>query len=135
MKEHSYKHFDLATDWIGVDFDGTLHQRPLGRPFTEFGEPVEEMVKIVKWHLSNKRTVKLFTARVSEIPAKGMSKEEAVAFVAEQHKLLADWTEKHVGRALEATCSKDAYMYHLYDDRAVCVERNTGKILGMNEEW
>ena len=40
------------------------------------------------------------------------------------------WTREHIGVALQATASKDFNMVTLYDDRAVQVETNTGRIIG-----
>lgn len=133
--EHTYKNFNKDTDWMGVDFDGTLHKRPMDKPFTELGEPIQAMAERIKWWLANGMTVKLLTARVSDIPARNIAPEDIPAFVANQRIILAKWCLEHIGQELEITASKDAFMYQLYDDRAVAVERNTGKVLGINPEW
>jgi len=39
---------------------------------------------------------------------------------------------KHIGVELPITATKDLKMYELWDDRSICVERNTGRILGRN---
>ena len=36
---------------------------------------------------------------------------------------------KHIGQELEVTCTKDFGMIELWDDRAIRVEKNTGKII------
>lgn len=44
---------------------------------------------------------------------------------------IGDWTEKHLGVRLQATCEKDFAMIELWDDRCVAVEPNTGRALGV----
>ncbi len=46
-------------------------------------------------------------------------------------ELLEEWCEKHLGKVVPITCKKDFHMWKLYDDRAVQVEPNTGRILGV----
>ena len=48
----------------------------------------------------------------------------------EIEKAIADWCLEHIGQALPVTCIKDFEMIELWDDRAVAVETNTGKVLG-----
>lgn len=127
-----YKNFNKETDWMGVDFDGTLHLRPRDKPLTVLGPPLQPMVDLVKEWLANGMKVKIFTARASNvglaIGPNGREPEKQVA-------LIEEWCEKYVGQKLEVTCEKDGFMYQLYDDRAVCVEHNTGNIIGMNSGW
>ena len=47
----------------------------------------------------------------------------------EQTMLIQDWCEKHIEYVLAIVCEKDYQMIELWDDRAVTVERNTGRIL------
>ena len=75
------------------------------------------MVERVKQWLAEGNNVKVLTARVSDDPD-GAAK-----------KAIQDWTEQHLGQRLDVTDVKDSHMTHLYDDRAVPVERNTGKLL------
>jgi hypothetical protein len=95
--------------WIGVDFDGTL------ATYTEFkgeghtGEPIEPMVRKVRVWLREGRDVRLFTAR-------------------KPHPNLRKWMKEHLGEVLKITNIKDRFMVAFYDDRAVSVERNTGKV-------
>lgn len=133
--EHTYKNFNKETDWIGVDFDGTVHRRPMDKPFSELGEPIPAMLERIKYWLSAGMKVKLLTARVSDTPARNIAPEDIPAFIAEQRSILSSWCKQHIGQELEITSSKDAFMYQIYDDRAVTVERNTGRILGINPEW
>lgn len=109
--------------WIGCDLDGTLaeYHKWSGNPLV-IGQPIAPMVNRIKALLAKGKTVKIFTARAynpHEIP--------------EVVKAIQDWCEKHLGKRLEVTNTKDFNMIYLYDDRCVQVEKNTGVILG--EDW
>ena len=108
----------ILQSWIGVDFDGTLATYDGFRGPGHCGEPIPEMVERVRSWLRQGRTVKIFTARVA-------MKEEAD----EARHAIEEWCFRHLGQRLEVTCVKDYLMSELWDDRAVGVERNTGKIL------
>lgn len=100
--------------WIGVDLDGTLAH------YEEWdggiGAPIPDMVVLVQRLLFNGSEVRVFTARVSNDPD-GL-----------QRKAIEDWTEKHIGVRLEVTNVKDYGMLYLLDDRAISVEKNTGRV-------
>ncbi len=105
----------MATDprkdgggWIGVDFDGTLAKYDHFRGIGHTGEPIDPMVTKVRRWLAEGKDVRLFTAR-------------------DPHPELRKWMKEHLGKVLPITRTKDRYMQALYDDRAVQVERNTGK--------
>jgi hypothetical protein len=99
--------------WIGVDLDGTLAK------YSEFkgdkiGDPIMPMViRVLDWCNSGK-IVKIMTARAS---------------VPELIQPVKDWCLEHLGRVLEVTNCKDFEMIALYDDRAIQVEHNTGRLL------
>ena len=133
--EHSYDHFNMETDWMGVDFDGTVHDRTKTKVQGELGPPVPLMVARIKAWRAKGMQVRLLTARVSEHPMKEIPVNNVPEFQEHQRKILSAWCLKHIGEVLPITDRKDGYMYQLWDDRSVCVERNTGKILGMNKEW
>jgi N12 class adenine-specific DNA methylase/2'-5' RNA ligase len=103
--------------WIGVDLDGTLAHYDGFKGPTVIGEPIQPMVDRIKKWLAEGNNVKILTARVAD------DKDGKVK------KAIQDWTEKHVGKRLDVTDVKDPHMVSLYDDRAVPVERNTGKLL------
>ena len=105
--------------YIAVDLDSTL------AVFTEYvshdhiGEPIPAMVERVQKMLMEGKTVKIFTARMSDVdPKKRLEILDAI------HA----WTLKHIGRSLEATCIKDYGMVELWDDRSIQVEANTGRV-------
>ena len=106
--------------WIGVDLDGTLaHYEGYGDGKT-IGEPIDRMLLRVRAWLNQGKKVKIFTARVAY-------RNE------QQRELIKAWCLKHIGQELEVTCFKDQGMRELWDDRAVSVEKNTGKAVTLNK--
>lgn len=103
------------SSWVGVDLDGTLAKYEGFKGERTIGQPVAEMVKLVKRLISSGKTVKIFTARVYEHP--------------ELVSVIKEWLKSAGLPALEVTCCKDPGMTELYDDRARRVEKNTGKVL------
>lgn len=79
------------------------------------------MVNLVMSYLKNGTEVRIMTARVSG--SKGDRDVE------EARKHIEDWTEKVFGVRLKVTNEKDFGMIALYDDRAIRVEFNTGRLL------
>lgn len=106
-------------EWIGVDFDGTLISNTSGEYHgpPHIGIPVPTMVERVKRWLSEGKTVKIFTARAVHFPH-DPSLEDS----------FKTWCLEHIGQALEVTNIKTPAMIELWDDRAVGVVRNTGRI-------
>jgi len=105
--------------WIGVDLDGTLVEYTGWKGVDHLGAPVPLMVDRVNNWLEAGETVKIFTARVC-----GLTGDELDAAV----QPIAKFCLEHFGRMLDITCVKDFGMIELWDDRAVQVEANTGKI-------
>jgi hypothetical protein len=97
--------------WIGVDFDGTLATYDHYRGDDHTGDPVEPMVKLVRKYIHEGMDVRLFTAR-------------------KPNPALRRWMQKHLGKVLPITHTKDSGMIVLYDDKAVNVKRNTGELFG-----
>lgn len=104
--------------WIGVDLDGTLAHYDEWRGVEHVGAPIAPMVRRVRRMLAAGVDVRIFTARVA-----GSDAEVAA-------RVVRAWSREHIGRALPVTCKKDMGMVRLYDDRAVQVERNTGRLIG-----
>lgn len=105
--------------WIGVDLDGTIARYDGWKGPEHIGDPIEPMLNRIKAWLAAGVDVRIFTARVSGV-REGM---EASATL----KCIEHWCEKHVGRVLPVTCTKDFGMIQLWDDRAIQVEPNTGR--------
>ena len=100
--------------WYGVDLDGTLAVWNETSTLDRIGAPIHAMVDMVCRMVDNGIRVKIFTARACD-PA--------------QIPKIRAWMSRHGLPDLEITNEKDYYMERLYDDRAIRVERNTGRIL------
>jgi len=108
--------------WIGVDLDGTLAKRiPDRDSLLEIGAPIPAMVERVCAWLDAGRDVRIFTARASH-------DDPAI------DKAIRAWCLRHLGAELRVTCSKDRHMDELWDDRAVTVEQDTGRVLTAGRE-
>jgi hypothetical protein len=112
--------------WIGVDLDGTLAKYDGWKGADHIGEPVPAVVERVKQKLAEGVPVKIFTARVYGVHGTDQARriEAGQAWIA-----IEQWCQKHIGRALEVTCTKDFAMIELWDDRAKQVQLNTGIFL------
>ena len=111
-------------DWIGVDLDGTLahYERTPEELWDDLviGPPVGPMVRRVKAWLEEGKEVRIVTARMAA------PRTAAVAI----HRAIQDWTEAQGLGRLAVQAHKDHRMVALYDDLAVAVEKNTGRIIG-----
>lgn len=106
--------------WIGVDLDGTLAVDDGWRGVHHIGQPVPAMVDRVRGWLAEGIEVRILTARVA-VPSQ---RDESLV-------VIAQWCCTHLGEALPITAEKDPLMIELWDDRAVQVEKNTGRpVLG-----
>jgi hypothetical protein len=113
---------DTGEAWIGVDFDGTLAHYDGWKGDGYLGEPVPLMVARVRGWLAQGKKVKIVTARVSH-----NGTPEGMAMASTNAVLISQWCARHIGVALEVTCSKDYAMISLWDDRCVQVIQNTGQ--------
>lgn len=101
--------------WIGVDFDGTLARDDAADHFLPpypLGEPIPEMVEMVKSLLAAGVTVKIFSARACE---------------PQSIPIIQAWVEKHGLGRLEVTNQKDYDLIRYYDDRAIQMLPNQGR--------
>ena len=114
--------------WVGVDLDGTLAIQDHTQPYDplRIGAPVSAMVERVKAWLAQDVEVRIFTARVGGQQDPGETSEQVIGSI---HTAITAWCHRHIGVPLPITCQKDFYMFELWDDRAVTVERNTGRML------
>lgn len=109
--------------YYAVDLDGTLAKHGVSwppNPPWEIGEPIEPMVKLVQSWIAKGIRVKICTARLANLPISHLTLET---------KNIQDWAEKHIGYRLEVTCQKDFNMIALYDDRAIQVQLDTGRLV------
>lgn len=99
--------------WIGFDFDGTLATHETNQQ--ELGDPIEATCKLVRRYLTAGYEVRIVTARATH-----------PQWAAE----IKQWCLREFGQELEVTDRKDWNMILLYDDRAIAVEPNTGRLAG-----
>ena len=111
--------------WIGVDFDGTLATYDRWRGLWHTGQPIWPMVHRVRQFLDEGWDVRIFTARVAHdgSPEQRLAAEQA-------REVIQEWCRVTLGTVLPVTNVKDTKMCELWDDRAVQVEKNTGRIIG-----
>ena len=79
-------------------------------------------LKDLYFEINSDSKVKIFTARVSR---------DDDGF---QERLIKKWSKEHLGQELEVTCVKDLSMIELWDDKAMRVELNTGKLISLQPE-
>jgi hypothetical protein len=110
--------------WIGVDLDGTLAEYNGWQGLVHIGPPIMPMVERIKVWLAAGIEVRIFTARMSE--GTDAAGHHRFHFMKRMDQWLVD-----VGLpVLRYTNVKDYDMLELYDDRAVQVEFNTGRLIG-----
>lgn len=112
------------SSWVGFDFDGTLARRTPS--MHKLGSPIWKMVHLLKQYLEEGCECKIVTARV----APPHTEDERV----EQHRLITQWLKFYIGKELPIIYWKDRDMALLYDDRAVGVETDTGRIYNAIED-
>lgn len=135
------KGYEPTEPWIGVDMDGTFARYDeTWLPWNKFGPPIPPMIDRMKGWLSGGRKLRIVTARVypyvhdqAQLGVMNITKKCLVTgqsfTIADMLDAIGDYTEKHVGARLGATCAKDYQMLQLWDDRAVQVVPNTGRTL------
>lgn len=123
--QNNFQELMIANRWVGFDLDSTLSVTKGYKGWDHIGDPVKPMIEKVKYYLSQGVIVKVFTARVGEASLKinGITFKDI-------EKVIQDWTEKHIGVRLPVTSEKDCFMIKFYDDAAVQVIPNEGKIVG-----
>jgi hypothetical protein len=109
--------------WYGFDLDGTLAVYDTWQGCDHIGEPIWPMVRRAKELIAAGENIRILTARVS-FPENNAKRqlEAATAMIAIQN-----WCETYLGKRVPVTCRKDYEMILLFDDRAIQVEKNTGR--------
>lgn len=105
--------------WVAFDLDGTLAIHDGWKGIEHIGAPIPAMIERVKAYRRRGVEVRIFTARISD-PDKDQR--------AKCREAITAWCREHIGEEFLITCIKDFRMIRLYDDRAVGVETNTGRI-------
>ncbi len=112
-------------DHYAVDLDGVLayaadtHYVP-----GWIGPPILAMVERVKAWRAEGIQVRIFTARISID-----GDDERRRFIWKEYSAIEAWCLEHLGEVLPITCEKSWRTARIYDDRAIAVERNTGRLL------
>lgn len=104
---------DEEDGWIGVDLDGTLAKHTGYKGATKIGEPIPAMVNRIRRWVGHGKKVKIFTARADD--------ERSV-------NAIKKWLKDNELPDLEVTNLKDCKMTELWDDKAIGVVKNTGKV-------
>ena len=108
-----------TSGYYAVDLDGTLAEYHGWQGAEHIGPPVPAMLARVKGWLEAGIEVRIFTARAS---------------VPEQIPPIQVWCREHLGRELLVTNIKDFACVRIFDDRAIQVEVNTGRLIGEEGE-
>ena len=119
----------MMRGWIGVDLDGTLATHD-GKQSKRIGAPITAMVKRVKIWLREGREVRIVTARAAR-PSFHIFTYRIFNYRAEKTQI-EQWCLAHIGQVLQIQAHKDYSMIELWDDRAVQVQMNTGKQVGVS---
>ncbi|MCB1615363.1 MAG: hypothetical protein KDI30_05050 [Pseudomonadales bacterium] len=106
------------TGWIGVDLDGTLAHYDGWLSPEHIGDPIEPMVRRIHQWQHEGIEVRVMTARAS--------RSEMIAPVEK-------WLSHHDMPNIKVTNRKDFNLLQLWDDRAIQIETNTGKVLTPRE--
>lgn len=99
---------------VAVDLDKTLAFQDKFRGHEHIGKPIPEMLQRVKDWIKEGTKVVIFTARAhnpKNIPP------------------IKAWLREHLGTDLPVTNIKRPEFGKIYDDRAVTIQANTGRIM------
>lgn len=122
MKSNRDTHGSSDEEWIGFDLDGTLAKYDGWKGIDHIGPPIATTVVVAKMLHRLGKKIKILTARVAP-REDGLGGDNA-------RKYVEKWCRGDLGFVPEITDRKDSSMTALFDDRAIAVEQNTGKILG-----
>lgn len=119
--------FDPNERWVGMDLDSTLmyHEDEQAH---EFGEPITAMTEIVHGYLRHGIAVRIFTARAYPWESSTVARFKQEHYENDIVPIKA-WCQRVFGVDLPVTCMKTPHMIELYDDRAIAVEKNTGRTI------
>ena len=114
-----------STGWYGYDLDGTLAIYSVWNGPEIIGRPIPLAIEHLKGLLAQGKNVKIFTARVCSL----QTPEDIEIAI----RTIEGWCLEHIGVVLPITAEKDYNLIEYYDDRAIQVEFNTGKLLTFEE--
>lgn len=111
--------------YYAVDLDACLMYHE-DEELLGFGPPIPEMLERVKDWLAAGHEVRIFTARAFAWESSREYDLRARLYWSDIYPI-ETWCIEHIGQALTVTCMKAPHLIELWDDRAVGVEKNTGK--------
>lgn len=122
--------------WIGFDLDGTIANYDGFEGAGVIGAPIPDMLRVLRRLIMQEIECRIFTARIYPVmfilPQQDLTPFAEHEEVVEAATAIRKWLEFNNLPPMTITCCKDYGMWKLYDDRAVQVEKNTGKILGVD---
>jgi len=115
--------------WVGYDWDGVLVQDIPGGKYNPraSGEPIPATWRRLEEDMRNGNRIKIFTARAASIHHHTVFDGTAEEYLACVVSHIQEICVEQVGVELEITAEKDYLMKYFYDDRAIQMERNTGR--------
>lgn len=112
----------MAKRIVACDLDGTLAIYKGERDHMFIGEPIKCMVDAIKVIRECNGEVWIFTARLSDPQTHDVAK-----------KVIEDWLKKHDIQVDGITCVKQKFFSEIWDDRAIQIITNTGKVANSAE--
>lgn len=106
--------------WYGFDLDGTIAKYSVWKGAHHIGVPLHPAIDYLKAMLKDGKRIKIFTARVNS----KLSSEERQ----EAEAAIKEWCLEYIGQELEVTAEKDIGLIEFFDDRAIRVICNEGRI-------
>lgn len=110
--------------YVAFDLDGTLAAHLKGGGVASVGAPILPMLELLKRRLAQGYEVRIVTARIMLGPG-----YQRKLWNSKQTKLIHTFLAEHDIPPLSVQCHKCFSMLCIYDDRAVAVEKGTGKLL------
>src|SRR5258708_2659092 len=107
--------------YYAIDLDGTLAEYHHDFKHDELGMPIHKTVSLIKEMLGQGYDVRILTARV------GPQSDDTN--VDDVRTMIENWCLEHIGTILIVQNHKCYEMIQLYDDRAIQVELNTGRLM------
>jgi len=145
MKERIPDYMNPNSNWVGFDFDRTLATYTKWGGPGVLGDPIDSMVQLLK-ETQKATNCRIFTARVWPIihydPHSLMTtwdtrnrempedeRGERCNGAIDACRAILDWCDTHLGFRIPITNVKDIHCVRLYDDIAIQVIPNTGKLV------
>lgn len=112
--------------YFWCDLNGTLVFHEKGTPVFDaegrfiIGKPVNRMVRRIRRMLSEGMKIKIMSGSVGL----GGNKAETA------ERTIKDWCKEHLGRELEVTATITPRCLGIFNDKAIPIVRNTGRVRG-----